>query len=106
MAKRKSKALNNAVEVDIVSDFVCPWCWLGYKLFLKGAEQARKQLKTQINLSWRPYMLDPNVPETGVDYKDYMAKNLAAGLIINSKLCAQCSKKKVQSLAFNMISAR
>jgi len=57
MAKRKSKALNNAVEVDIVSDFVCPWCWLGYKLFLKGAEQARKQLKTQINLSWRPYML-------------------------------------------------
>ena len=60
MAKKKSKALNTTIEVDIVSDFVCPWCWLGYKLFLKGAQQAQKQLKAQINLSWRPYMLDPD----------------------------------------------
>jgi len=74
MAKKKSKALNTTIEVDIVSDFVCPWCWLGYKLFLKGAQQAQKQLKAQINLSWRPYMLDPTTPEGGTDYKAYMAK--------------------------------
>jgi len=72
MAKTKSKAANTPIEVDIVSDFVCPWCWLGYKLFLKSAEQARRQLKTEINVTWRPYMLDPAVPEGGTDYKAYM----------------------------------
>jgi len=72
MAKKKSKPVKAPIEVDIVSDFVCPWCWLGYKLFLKGATQAQKQLKTQINVSWRPYMLDPTVPEGGADYKSYM----------------------------------
>ncbi|MEP1229627.1 MAG: DsbA family oxidoreductase [Litorimonas sp.] len=68
MTKTKAKSANRVIEVDIVSDFVCPWCWLGYKLFLKGAAQS----KAQINVSWRPYMLDPAVPEGGTEYKAYM----------------------------------
>jgi len=69
MAKRKaSKPKNLAVEVDIVSDFVCPWCWLGYKLYLKAAEKT----KPRPNLSFRPYMLDAEVPEGGADYREYM----------------------------------
>ena len=69
MAKRKSsKPANTAVEVDMVSDFVCPWCWLGYKQFL----QAANKTKPRPNLSFRPYMLDGTVPEEGADYRDYM----------------------------------
>lgn len=69
MAKRKlSKPANLPVEVDIVSDFVCPWCWLGYKQFLMAAEKT----KPRPNLSFRPYMLDAAVPEGGADYRDYM----------------------------------
>ncbi len=69
MAKRKSsKPANLPVEVDIVSDFVCPWCWLGYKQFL----QAANKTKPRPNLSFRPYMLDASVPEGGADYRAYM----------------------------------
>lgn len=69
MAKRKtSKANNLPVEVDIVSDFVCPWCWLGYKQFLQAADKT----KPRPNLSFRPYMLDGTVPEGGADYREYM----------------------------------
>ena len=69
MAKRKSnKGAKLPVEVDIVSDFVCPWCWLGYKQFLQAADKT----KPRPNLSFRPYMLDPAVPEGGADYGDYM----------------------------------
>lgn len=69
MAKRKSsKPANAPVEVDIVSDFVCPWCWLGYKQFL----QAANKTKPRPNLSFRPYMLDASVPEAGADYRAYM----------------------------------
>lgn len=56
------------IRVDIVSDIVCPWCWLGYEYFRK----ARAETKHDISLTWRPYMLDPNVPREGVPYKDYM----------------------------------
>lgn len=69
MAKRKSsKPANIPVEVDMVSDFVCPWCWLGYKQFLQAADKT----KPRPNLSFRPYMLDGTVPEGGADYREYM----------------------------------
>lgn len=69
MTKKKiSKTSIGPVQVDIISDIVCPWCWLGYRLFAK----AQKQVKTPITLTWRPYMLDPDVPPEGVDYKAYM----------------------------------
>jgi len=69
MAKRKSsKKAKTPIQVDIVSDIVCPWCWLGVRYFQKAAKQS----KHEVNLTWRPYMLDPEVPEEGVPYNDYM----------------------------------
>lgn len=71
MAKRKSlKTSKQTIQVDIVSDIVCPWCWLGVRYFQKAAKQS----KHDVNLTWRPYMLDPEVPESGVPYNDYMKK--------------------------------
>lgn len=75
MAKKKSsKPSNTPIQVDIVSDIVCPWCWLGIKYFEKAAKQSGRQ----IALTWRPYMLDPTVPEDGVPYKDYMKQKFGA----------------------------
>jgi len=56
------------VQVDIVSDIICPWCWLGSRYFQMAASQSDATL----SVTWRPYMLDPTVPEGGVDYKTYM----------------------------------
>jgi len=63
-----TKTSKTPIQVDIVSDIVCPWCWLGVKLFEKAAKQSHHDIK----LSWRPYMLDPSVPEDGLPYKGYM----------------------------------
>ena len=69
MAKRKSaKTPKQIIQVDIVSDIVCPWCWLGVRYFQKAAKQS----KHDVNLTWRPYMLDSEVPEGGVPYDAYM----------------------------------
>ena len=66
MSKRKQ--VRKPISVDIVSDIVCPWCWLGASYF----QMAAKKSQRPIELTWRPYMLDPNVPSEGVPYKDYM----------------------------------
>lgn len=71
MAKKKSsKNAKQTIQVDIVSDIVCPWCWLGVRYFQKAAKQSKHDIK----LTWRPYMLDPTVPEDGVPYNTYMKK--------------------------------
>lgn len=62
------------IQVDLVSDFVCPWCWLGYKQFKAAAKSAKRKPQ----LTYRPYMLDPTVPDEGQDYREYMTAKFGA----------------------------
>lgn len=73
MAKKSAKS--DIVTVDIVSDIVCPWCWLGIKHFQKAVEKSTQA----VQLTWRPYMLDPNVPAGGVPYNQYMKAKFGSG---------------------------
>ena len=76
MAKRKpTKTPKQTIHVDIVSDIVCPWCWLGVRYFQKAAKQSKHDVK----LTWRPYMLDPEVPEGGLPYNAYMKQKFGDG---------------------------
>lgn len=69
--------------VDVVSDIVCPWCYVGVKSLLA----ARDALKDEyaIAVRFRPYQLNPDVPAAGVDRHAYYARKfpdaakLAAG---------------------------
>ncbi len=74
MAKKK-KQITSIINVDIVSDVVCPWCWLGSRYFFAAAKKSNHA----INVTWRPYMLDPTVPESGVAYRDYMKSKFGDG---------------------------
>ena len=57
--------------IDVVADVVCPWCYLGWRR-LKAAAAMRPTLS--IERVWRPFLLDPQIPEGGVDRHAYMSK--------------------------------
>ena len=75
MSESKTTKAPELIQVDIVSDIVCPWCWLGAKYFQAASGQSPH---TPI-LTWRPYMLDPTVPRGGVPYKTYMKNKFGDG---------------------------
>ena len=54
--------------VDVVSDVVCPWCYIGKKRL----ERALAQEPGDIVVRWRPYQLDPTIPAGGLDRQTYM----------------------------------
>ncbi len=56
------------VTIDVISDVVCPWCYLGKRRL----EAAIAEAGTQVEIHWRPFQLDPTVPPTGLDRKAYM----------------------------------
>jgi predicted DsbA family dithiol-disulfide isomerase len=64
------------IKIDIVSDVVCPWCYLG-KARLERALAAMKGVTAEIH--WRPYQLDPTIPRGGVDRKAYMDAKFGTG---------------------------
>jgi predicted DsbA family dithiol-disulfide isomerase len=57
------------MQIDIVSDTVCPWCFIG-KRRLEKALALRPDM--EFDIRWRAYRLDPTIPPGGVDRKQYM----------------------------------
>jgi predicted DsbA family dithiol-disulfide isomerase len=63
-------AMTQTMRVDIYSDTVCPWCYLGKRRF-ELALAGRPQYEPRIN--WRPFELNPDLPWEGVDRAGYLA---------------------------------
>ena len=61
---------DQTLTIDVISDVVCPWCYLGEKRL----EAALADEPQPVQLRWRPYQLDPTIPEGGFDRAEYMAK--------------------------------
>ena len=61
---------DDILTIDIVSDVVCPWCYVGEKRL----EAALAQEPGAVVVRWRPYQLDPTIPAGGLDRAEYMAK--------------------------------
>lgn len=57
------------MSIDIVSDIVCPWCYIG-KRRLEAALAARHRPRPEIR--WHPFQLNPDIPPGGVDRRTYL----------------------------------
>src|SRR5262245_50002058 len=57
------------LTIDVVSDVVCPWCYIG-KRRLEQAIARKPEIPVQVN--WRPYFLNPWVPREGMSRADYL----------------------------------
>lgn len=53
---------NIPLQIEAVSDYVCPWCYVG-KRRLESAIAQRPDL--DISVSWRPFQLSPDMPRSG-----------------------------------------
>jgi predicted DsbA family dithiol-disulfide isomerase len=60
---------NGSVHVDVVSDVVCPWCYVG-KHRLEQAIALVPDIA--VDIAWRPYFLNPWIPREGVDRQTYL----------------------------------
>lgn len=57
------------IKLDILSDPVCPWCYIG-KANLDRALEAAPDHPFQIE--WHPFQLNPNMPVAGLDRREYL----------------------------------
>lgn len=57
------------VKLDILSDPICPWCYIG-KAQLDRALQAHPD--HPFSVEWHPYQLNPDMPVEGMDRREYL----------------------------------
>jgi len=58
------------LTIDVVSDVVCPWCYLGEKRLAAALAEETEA----VIVRWRPYQLDPTIPRGGLDRVEYMER--------------------------------
>ncbi len=93
------------MQIDVVSDTVCPWCFIG-KRRLARALEMRPEIA--FDVQWRPYQLDPNIPREGVDRASYMKAKFGDGpriAAMSESLKAEGLREDI-SFAFEKIDRR
>jgi predicted DsbA family dithiol-disulfide isomerase len=61
-----------SLQVDIVSDVVCPWCIIGYKQLMKALNSLPGQF--EVTIRWHPFELNPAMPMAGQDLREHLAQ--------------------------------
>jgi predicted DsbA family dithiol-disulfide isomerase len=57
--------------IEIVHDLVCPWCFLGVRRLMRT---LRRRPDILYELSWRPFLLNPDMPRGGMARPDYVVR--------------------------------
>ena len=67
-ATRDAPATDRTIEVEVIADLACPWCYIGWRR-LEQAVALRPGL--QVRPVWRPFLLNPHLPAEGMDRGEY-----------------------------------
>ena len=57
--------------IEIVLDLVCPWCYLGVRRLMRT---LRRRPDLLFDLTWRPFLLNPDMPRIGMARPDYVVR--------------------------------
>jgi predicted DsbA family dithiol-disulfide isomerase len=60
-----------SLTIEVVHDLVCPWCYLGNR---RLARTIRRRPDLMVELSWRPFLLNPDMPRGGMARADYVIR--------------------------------
>jgi predicted DsbA family dithiol-disulfide isomerase len=63
-------SLTEPLIVDVVSDVVCPWCYIGKRRL--EAALASRGTGTKTTVRWHPFQLNPDLPRGGIDRRSYL----------------------------------
>jgi predicted DsbA family dithiol-disulfide isomerase len=88
----------DAMPIDVVSDVVCPWCFIG-KRRLEKALELRPDVPVAI--TWRPYFLNEWVPREGISRNEYLTTKFGSPERYKSVAGRVVAAAAAEGLAYN-----
>lgn len=86
-------ARTRPLRVDVWSDVVCPWCWIGKRRFERGLALLGQDAP-EVELHWHPFLLDPDAGTRPVPLREaYAAKFGGAGRVAQMLASTQAAAR-------------
>jgi len=60
------------IKIDVVSDVVCPWCYIGKRRLEKAIDQLKDKIDFEVD--YHPFELNPDTPKEGFNHREYLTK--------------------------------
>jgi predicted DsbA family dithiol-disulfide isomerase len=75
--------------VDVISDVICPWCFIGKRRLEKAIAALDRQ--QEVRVRWLPFQLNPTMPKEGISRKEYRTRKFGSwerSLELDAKMIA------------------
>lgn len=79
------------VEIDIIADTVCPWCFVGKRNLDKALVEGNDRY--EFELRWHPFRIDPEVPKEGIYKKEFYDTKMGADVaeVFETRMADVCN---------------
>ncbi|HEY8371768.1 MAG TPA: DsbA family oxidoreductase [Pseudonocardiaceae bacterium] len=67
------------MRLEVWSDVVCPWCYIGKRRLERALEQWRDAGGEDVEVVWRPFQLDPDAPNDAMPVPQALAEKFGGG---------------------------
>src|SRR3954452_24075149 len=65
-----------SLAVDVISDVICPWCYIGKRRLEKAV--AALDGKHEVRVRWLPFQLNPAMPKDGISRREYRTRKFGS----------------------------
>jgi predicted DsbA family dithiol-disulfide isomerase len=65
-----------ALHIDVISDVICPWCYIGKRRLEKAVAALEGQ--HEVRVRWLPFQLNPTMPKEGISRREYRTKKFGS----------------------------
>jgi predicted DsbA family dithiol-disulfide isomerase len=75
------------LTVDVISDVICPWCFIGKRRL----EKAIAAQQHEVRVRWLPFQLNPTMPKEGISRREYRTRKFGSwerSLELDAKMVA------------------
>jgi predicted DsbA family dithiol-disulfide isomerase len=85
------------LAVDVISDVICPWCFIGKRRLEKAV--AALEDRHEVRVRWLPFQLNPTMPKDGISRKEYRTQKFGSwerSLELDAKMVAVGETEGIQ----------
>jgi len=73
------------IDINVISDFVCPWCFLGRERLMRAvAEYREAHPGHRVSIHWLPYFLNADTPEDGEPYRPFLERKFGGARAVDA----------------------